>query len=111
MLIDPTDGITEPNMHLLFSWDAYTGIASVYGRDERGKEVEQIFDLNGLNGRKELIKARSNYVKKLAALLKYAQIVNEETIKREAIQILKDASQSDAPYLAFVLTHITPYIP
>lgn len=106
LLIDPTDGITEPAEHLNFSWDAETYLASVYGRDERGQTVERIFDLNGVNGRKELIKHRSRYVKMLFACLKFAQLGNPE-----ALAILQEACQADTQYSAFALEHIAPHIP
>ena len=106
VLIDPSDGLTDPNIHLLFSWDGHAKIASIYGRDARGPEIEHVFDLNGVRGRKELIRERSNHVKKLIVLLRFAEAGNAE-----AEQILKDACQPDAPYSAFALTHIAPFIP
>jgi uncharacterized protein (TIGR02646 family) len=70
LLIDPTDVVTDPTRHLRFDWDAKARLASIYGLDERGKEVERTFDLNGIKGRKALIRARSEYVEKLFILLK-----------------------------------------
>jgi uncharacterized protein (TIGR02646 family) len=105
LLIDPTDGITDPNTHLEFAWDARAGLASVYGRDERGKTVETIFDLNGVNGRKELIEHRSNYVKKLLALLRLAQRGDSE-----AVALLKEACSPRAEYSAFALIHLRPHL-
>jgi len=72
LLIDPTDGVTDPNTHLEFIWDEIAKLASVYGRDQHGTIVKDIFDLNGLRGRKELINHRSQYIKKLLALLRLA---------------------------------------
>ena len=105
LLIDPTDGVTDPTTHLRFSWDAQAGLASIYGRDVRGQAVERIFDFNGVNGRKALIKARSEYVKKLMILLRYAQSGSVE-----ALAILKEACQPDAPYTVFALLYIAPHI-
>jgi uncharacterized protein (TIGR02646 family) len=105
LLIDPTDGVTDPVTHLIFSWNPLAGLAAIYGRDRRGQIVEQTFDFSGLRGRKALIKERSEYVKKLMVLLKYAQDGNAE-----ALDILKEACQPDAPYAAFALTHIAPHI-
>jgi uncharacterized protein (TIGR02646 family) len=73
LLLDPTDGVTDPNVHLAFSWDSVTQLASVYGRDERGRTVEAVFDLNGIRGRRELIVHRSNYFKKLHVLLEFSK--------------------------------------
>ena len=50
LLINPTDGVTDPARHLRFDWDSKAGLASIYGHDERGEEIERIFDLNGLRG-------------------------------------------------------------
>lgn len=105
LLINPTDENTHPNKHLKFLWDFRTHLASIYGRDIRGKTVEDIFDLNGLKGRKELIKERSGYVKKLIVLLEFAKRGDAE-----ALEILKDACKTDAPYTAFALTYVAPYI-
>jgi uncharacterized protein (TIGR02646 family) len=106
LLIDPTDGKTNPMTHLEFIWDGIAGLASVYGRDQRGKAVETIFDLNGINGRKELINHRSKYVKRLFALLRLAQSGDED-----AIALLKESCDSSAEYSAFALAHIHPYLP
>ena len=105
LLIDPTDGITNPTEHLNFSWDSETYLASVYGRDERGQTVERIFDLNGINGRQDLIKYRSRYIKMLFACLKLAQQGNVE-----ALAILQEACQPDAQYSAFALAQMGPHI-
>ncbi|MDY7015653.1 MAG: HNH endonuclease [Cyanobacteriota bacterium] len=106
LLIDPTDGITDPNKHLEFSWDAISGLASVYGRDRRGKTVETVFDLNGIRGRSELIDHRSKYVKRLFALLRFAQQGDAE-----AITLLKESCDLSAEYSAFALIHIRPHLP
>lgn len=105
VLIDPTDGVTDPNAHLEFAWDAVAGLATVYGYDTRGQEVERIFDFNGV-GRKELIRDRSYHVKTLMALLPYAQ---KGDLK--AIDILKEACQPDAKYSAFARLLILPHLP
>lgn len=106
LLINPSDGITDPFVHLIFDWDAKTGLANIYGRDAQGKEVERIFDLNGLKGRTTLIKARSEYVRKLWTLLSYYT----QTGNTEALAILRDACQPSAPYAVFALTYIASYI-
>jgi uncharacterized protein (TIGR02646 family) len=105
LLIDPTDGVTDPNKHLEFSWDAETGLASVYGRDRRGKTVESVFDLNGVRGRRELIDHRSKYIKRLFALLRFAQQGDPE-----AISLLKESCSPSAEYNAFALIHICPLL-
>lgn len=102
LLIDPTDGITDPNTHLDFSWDEVAGLASVYGRDIRGQEVERIFELN----RKELLKIRSQRVKSLIALLELAK-----TGHSKAVALLEESCEPDAEYSAFALIYIQPHIP
>ncbi len=106
LLIDPTDPVTEPSQHLQFSWDAVAGLASIYGHDQRGITVENIFDLNGVRGRTELIAHRSKYIKRLLALLRLAQSGDQE-----AIALLQEASEPSAEYSAFAIAHILPYLP
>jgi len=105
LLIDPTDGITDPNRHLEFVWDDVAKLASVYGRDERGITVENIFDLNGKRGRTELIAARSKSIKRLLALLTLAKKGNQE-----ALSLLKEACQPEEKYRAFALIYILPHL-
>jgi uncharacterized protein (TIGR02646 family) len=105
LLIDPTDPVTELSQHLEFFWDAVTGLASVYGRDQRGITVENIFDLNGVRGRTELIAHRSRYVKRLIVLLHLAQSGDQE-----AITLLQEASTAGTEYTAFAIAHILPYL-
>ena len=93
LLIDPTDGVTDPNTHLEFIWDEMAKLASVYGRDRRGQIVEDLFDLNGMRGRKELINHRSQYIKKLLALLRLAKQGDSE-----ALSLLQEACQPEAEY-------------
>jgi uncharacterized protein (TIGR02646 family) len=106
LLIDPTDGRTNPNTHLEFVWDDVGGLASIYGRDQRGKTVETIFDLNGVNGRKELIDHRSRYIKRLFALLRLAQLGD-----KDAIGLLEESCDPSAEYSAFALVYIRPHLP
>ncbi len=106
LLLDPTDEVIDPTVHLEFSWDPVTKLASVYGRDERGKTVEEVFDLNGIRGRRELITHRSNYFKKLHVLLEFSK----QTGDPEAISLLREACQISAEYSAFALVHIYPYL-
>ena len=106
LLIDPTDGVTDPNTHLKFVWDEMAKLASVYGRDQRGTIVEDIFDLNGLRGRKELINHRSQYIKKLLALLRLAKQGDSE-----ALSLLQEACQLGAEYYAFASIYILPHLP
>lgn len=102
LLIDPTDGVTDPNDHLDFSWDRVSGLASIYGRDDKGKAVEATFELN----RKELLERRSNYVKKLVVILEYAQGGNTQ-----ALNILYEGCDEKSEYSAFSKLHIKPYLP
>jgi len=96
LLLDPTDGMTDPAMHLDFSWDPVANLAGVYGRSARGNAVEQIFDLNGQHGRKELLMHRSRYMRHLATLLRLAQ----DTHDQAAMALLEEACRADAPYSA-----------
>ena len=104
LLINPTDG-TDPDIYLEFIWDDVSGLASIYGRDQRGETVVNIFDLNGMRGRKELIEHRSQYIKRLFALLQFAQSGNQG-----AIDLLKEACNLDAEYSAFALVCIHPHL-
>ncbi|MFM6113946.1 MAG: retron system putative HNH endonuclease [Sphaerospermopsis kisseleviana] len=101
LLIDPTDENSDIYQHLDFYWDANTKLASIYGKDGRGKVVEEIFELN----RKDLREHRSDQVKKLLIFLKYATDGNQE-----AIDILKEYCKLDKEYSAFALFYIIPYL-
>jgi uncharacterized protein (TIGR02646 family) len=105
LLINPTDGVTDPDRHLEFAWDLVAGLASVYGRDERGETVVAIFDLNGVRGRQELIHHRSRYLKKLLTLLRFARSGD-----REAIFLLQEACEASSEYSAFAQIHIRPHL-
>jgi len=105
LLIDPTDGVTNPIDHLTFLWDEAALTASVYGRDLRGQTVVDIFDLNGTRGRVDLLKMRSREVKQLMTLLKFAQHGNPE-----ALTLLTEACEADVPYRAFALNYIKPIL-
>lgn len=105
LLINPSDGVTAPNSHLEFAWDPIAGLASIYGRDERGKIVETIFDMNGMGGRKELVAHRSKYVKRLFALLRLAQLGDDE-----ASNLLRESCDCSAEYCAFARVHILPHL-
>lgn len=99
LLIDPTSVV--PEAHLLFSWNPRVRLACVYGRDARGKETVQTFDLNGVRGRKELLKSRSEHVRALLVVQRFADQGDDE-----ARSLLLDACKSDAPYAAFARTCI-----
>jgi uncharacterized protein (TIGR02646 family) len=105
LLIDPTDEITDPNAHLEFIWDAVAGLASIYGRDQRGETVETTFDLNGVRGRKALVDHRSKYVKRLFALLRLAQSGDNE-----AAALLYESCDPSAEYSAFALVYVRPHL-
>lgn len=99
LFIDPTDGITDISAHLGFVWDSAAGSAVVYGLDARGRLIEDIFDLNGLRGRMELLRHRSRYVRQLTALCIFAKDNNAE-----ALQLLREACGPEAEYSAFALS-------
>jgi uncharacterized protein (TIGR02646 family) len=105
LLLNPTDGVTEPDRHLEFVWDPISGLASIYGRDERGETVVTIFDLNGMRDRPELIHHRSRYLKKLLALLRLARLGDHEVIS-----LLQEACEASSEYSAFAQAHIRPHL-
>ena len=101
LLIDPTDDAIDPFLHLEFSWDEDAKLATVYGRDKQGNLVVDIFDLNGVRGREDLLKRRSKKVKKLIALRDIALDPNkDDSIKAQAITLLKEDCQPDDEYIA-----------
>jgi uncharacterized protein (TIGR02646 family) len=106
LLIDPTDGVSDPSLHLKFDWDPVAGLASVYGLDDRGMAVEQIFDLNGTGGRRDLIEQRSKYVKHLIFLLPLAKQGD-----LEVIALLREATLPNAEYSAFARIYVLPHLP
>ena len=105
MLLDPTDEGTDIARHLDFVWDHEARMASVYGRDERGRLVEEVFDLNGVRGRKELIRHRSDCVKKLLVLCTYARENDQE-----ALALLGEACQPNAEYSAFAVSLYSSFL-
>jgi uncharacterized protein (TIGR02646 family) len=96
LLIDPSDPADDPAAHLEFRYDPVTSYALVYGTDARGNEVERIFDLNGLRGRKELLRHRSQRVKQLRALAEFALAGDAQ-----ALELLREACTPAAEYAAF----------
>jgi len=106
LLIDPTDAQTDPFIHFRFSWDEQISWASVYGLDERGKKVVEIFDLNGSRGRMDLIKGRSAFINRLLCILK----IYEQTKASEAFSLLQAACSPEEEYSAFALALVKPYI-
>lgn len=106
LLIDPTDAQTDPFIHFRFSWNEEISWASVYGLDERGKKVVEIFDLNGSRGRMELIRERSYFVKGLLCILK----AYEQTKNSEALSLLQEACRPSQEYSAFALALVKPHI-
>nr|WP_263013002.1 retron system putative HNH endonuclease [Ancylothrix sp. D3o] len=110
LLINPSDGVTEINKHLKFSWDQVDG-AKIEGRDDRGKKVVEIFDLNSTSGtRKELFKHRKKIVKDMLCVLTFSQTIADPHHKSEAIQLLTEYCQPTAEYSAFALVYILPYL-
>lgn len=111
LLLDPTDPDTEPQAHLDFVWDHKAGLASIYGKDDRGRTVEEIFDLNGKRDRQALMQHRSLTVKKLWLLLKFAQTTTQAHSQEEAWNLLREACQSRAEYSAFARRYMAPSLP
>lgn len=110
LLIDPTDDINDPFLYLNFVWDDAAKLANIDGLDERGNTVTDIFDLNGIRGRKELIQKRSLYIKKLLSLLDIAVKTTDLQSRTAAIKMLKDSCQLSEEYSAFALVYILPHL-
>jgi hypothetical protein len=87
--------------YLEFYWDEKSQLASIFGKDGRGKVVQEILNLN----RKDLRKHRSDHIKKLISLFEFAKTGNQE-----AIEILRESCKFDGEYSAFLLFSILPYL-
>jgi hypothetical protein len=59
-----------------------------------------------MRGRKELINYRSQYIKRLLALLRLAKQGDSEVLS-----LLQEACQPGAEYYAFVSIYILPHLP
>jgi uncharacterized protein (TIGR02646 family) len=105
LLLNPTNEFDDVSSHFLLSWDQKTYLACIYGNDERGKTVVDLFDLNGERGRKELVKERSQYIRQLLVLLEFA--LQGEA---EALSILQDACSPNEKYSAFANKFIAPAV-
>ena len=101
LLIDPTDEDCDIYEYLEFYWDKETQLASVVGKDGRGKVVQEILDLN----RKDLREHRTKELKKLLLLFKLAK-----TGDQEAIKLVTQSCKFDEEYTAFALFYILPYL-
>ncbi|MBO1058514.1 MAG: TIGR02646 family protein [Dolichospermum sp. JUN01] len=101
LLIDPTDEDCDIYQYLEFYWDKETKLASVVGKDGRGKVVQEILDLN----RKDLREHRTKELNKLLLLFKLAKTGNQEAIK-----LVTQSCKFDEEYTAFALFYILPYL-
>ncbi|MBO1060126.1 MAG: TIGR02646 family protein [Aphanizomenon flos-aquae CP01] len=101
LLIDPTDEDCDIYEYLEFYWDEETQLASVVGKDGRGKVVTEILDLN----RKDLRKHRDKQLTILSNFLKFAKDGNQK-----AIEYLRQCCKFDEEYTAFALFYILPYL-
>jgi uncharacterized protein (TIGR02646 family) len=101
LLIDPTDEDCDIYEYLEFYWDKETQLASVVGKDGRGKVVQEILDLN----RKDLMEHRSEKIKILLFLFECAK-----TGDQKAIEYLIQSCKFDQEYTAFALFYILPYL-
>lgn len=88
-LIDPS--VETPDQHLKFDFDPNTKLANVLDRTTRGRTTWQVLGLN----RKELLRRRSVFVKKLWF------VAQSYTTNQEARSIIDEATQDDAEYAAF----------
>lgn len=102
LLIDPSDPTVNIESHLSFHWDDDAEIAGIYHRDRKGEKTIEVFDLNGIRGRK-LIKHRSEYLRKLMCILESAKQGNDR-----AISIIERAADPQEPYQAFVRRYVLP---
>ncbi len=89
--INPCNDI--PSEHFKFDYDINTGLAGIYGKTNRGEITEIELGLN----RPELIKYRSNFVKKLVFLALKASEDNKAQV------LLEEACKQDQPYSAFAI--------
>ncbi|MFN6197388.1 MAG: retron system putative HNH endonuclease [Dolichospermum sp.] len=101
LLIDPTDEDCDIYEYLEFYWDEELELASVVGKDGRGKVVQEILDLN----RKDLRKHRDKQLTILSNFLKFAKDGNQK-----AIEYLRQCCKFDEEYTAFALFYILPYL-
>jgi len=101
LLINPTDEDCDIYEYLEFYWDKETKLASVVGKDGRGKVVQEILDLN----RKDLRKHRDKQLTILSNFLKFAKDGNQK-----AIEYLRQCCKFDEEYTAFALFYILPYL-
>lgn len=101
LLIDPTDEDCDIYQHLEFYWNEETLLAHVNGKDGRGKVVAEILSLN----RNDLIEHRTENLKKLLFVFKYAKKGNQEVIEH-----LIQSCKFDKEYTAFALFYILPYL-
>jgi len=99
LLINPTDEDCDIYEYLEFYWDKETKLASVVGKDGRGKVVQEILDLN----RKDLREHRTKELKKLLLLFKLAK-----TGDQDAINLVTQSCKFDEEYTAFALFYILP---
>jgi uncharacterized protein (TIGR02646 family) len=81
----------DPTVHLEFRYDANLGLASVYGRTDRGKTTESLLGLNRL----QLRQFRSLQIKKLAVLRSLG------ATNPEAKQLFDEAMEATSEYSAF----------
>jgi uncharacterized protein (TIGR02646 family) len=89
LLINPCED--NPNDYFTFDYDETTLLAGVYGKEERGKTTEILLKLN----RPELIRHRSDFVKKLVVLAKLSD-------KNQQAKILfEEACEEKSEYSAF----------
>lgn len=89
-LINPTNEL--PENYFDFEYDGYTQLANVLPKNSRGEETEKILRLN----RSDLLKNRSNEIKKIVAIAIFAQRGNTD-----ALFLLRESCESKSQYAAF----------
>jgi uncharacterized protein (TIGR02646 family) len=94
-IIDPTS--EDPSLHFDFEYDVNTKLATIKPLSNRGEISAKLF---GLNTRQHLLKARSDFIRKLIALKAF------DGVNAEATQILSEVRLGNSEYQAWVRKYI-----
>lgn len=89
--------VEEPSDHFDFLWDPITSTALVRPKTQRGETTCKLLGLNRIN----LVKYRSEYLKKLLLIKTYA------FTDAEAAELVDEALNENAPFQAFARAYLT----
>ncbi len=89
LLINPCED--NPDAYFTFEYDSEAELASVYGKNMKGETTEKLLKLN----RRELIRHRSEFIKKLVILASHSS----QNI--QAKKLLEEACEAQSEYSAF----------